>query len=54
MAGAFDYQPQIMSAREIDRRGNITGFARSHRVSAWRRRPRIKPSGNLRARRMVA
>ena len=54
MARAFDDKTQIVIAGKINSRSDISCFVRGHCVSARRRRPSVKPTGNLCPRRMVA
>ncbi len=54
MAAAFDDQPQIVLAREIDRCRHVGGVSRGNRVDAGGGAPRVQPAGDLRARRLVA
>ena len=54
MASAFDHQSQVVFAREVDRGRDVTRVARRYGVSAGSRRPRVEPTGNLRACDLIA
>jgi hypothetical protein len=53
VSGALDHEPQALNAREVDRRGDVLGALRGDGVDARRRRPRVEPSGELRAARLL-
>ena len=54
MAAAFDDQPQIVLACEIDSGDHVSGASGSHSVPARRGHPSIYPAGGLRRTGLIA
>ena len=54
VATAFDDQPQMVLASEVDRRHHVGGLVGRHRVHAGGRGPAIEPAGRLRQTDLIA